>query len=283
VQNHLPPPRSSVWYHQTVRDILKNSFYAGIVQFEKSKVKKDRRFNRKSRDRHIPEEKIISAPGKHQPLWDKAAHLAIVEEMKRRARNFRGRQNNQFTALLQCGECGAQMWRFKNGPRAVPDRLIWRCSFDRPGHVSITHIDLLERVGRQLVISLKPYFERSQKEIAVTQNKKKNISLLDDLKLQLARLEDIYIRGSISIENYERRFAELNDQIKAAENKSVTAEIQAAQHEVMVSEITRILGKHAKKTAIWLVEGDPSETNRLLHIMLEGIVVNRDGIELKYR
>jgi len=287
VQNQLPPPRGSVWHHQTVRDILKNPFYAGFVQFEKSKVKKDKRFNRKSRDRHIPEDRIITSTGLHTPLWDETAWRAILAEMKRRAPHFRGRQNNQFTAILKCGECGAQMWRFKNGPRAVPDRLIFRCAVERSSHPKMTHVELLERVGKLLATSLQPHLAARQTDTvgagSPRPNSRPNRSLLDELKLQLIRLEDIYLRGSIGLESYERRASELNAQIKSAEETQSTAEAQAAQRETMVNEIMRALGSHADKIPAWLERNDPSETNHILHLLLEGIVVHRDHVELNYR
>lgn len=283
-QNQLPPPRGNVWHHQTVRDILKNPFYAGFVQFEKSKVKKDKRNNRKTRDRNIPEEKIITSTGLHKPLWDEPTWRAILEEMKRRAPHFRGRQNNQFTAILKCGECGSQLWRFKNGPRAVPDRLIWRCASAPSTHPKITHIDIAERVGKLLATSLQPSLQARQTETILTAKKDKYQAQLTELKTQRTRLEDAYLRGTFSIESYEKRAADLNARIKDLEENQSTEEVQAAKREILLAEIMRTLGAQAHKIPAWLTRTDPSEVNRILHLLLEGIILHPNGnIELVYR
>ena len=86
-EHNVNPPKGKTWYPNTVRDILKNPFYAGKVQFEKSKVIKDRRNKHRSRDRHIAPEKIITAQGKHIPLWDEPTHLAILAKIKQNRTN----------------------------------------------------------------------------------------------------------------------------------------------------------------------------------------------------
>jgi predicted amidophosphoribosyltransferase len=283
-QNQLSPPKGSVWHDQTVREMLKNPFYAGFVQFEKSKVKKDRRQNSRTRDRHIPQEKIITNRGKHQPLWDEAVWHAIMAEAERRSVGFRGRMNNQFTGLPKCGECDASMWRWKNGPRAVKDRLIWRCSQHLSEHVSITHQELISRVGNVLMRSLQPHLKARETEIVQTKTEQPDEQKkLDDLKQQRARLEEIYLRGTIPLENYERRAQEIDEKMKATQTNEVTAQVKAVQHASLVKEIMATLGKQAAHIPRWLEHNDPSQTNRILHLLLEGIVVHRDKVELRYK
>ena len=38
VESKVKPPKGNKWYPQTVRDILRNLFFAGIVRFGASKV-----------------------------------------------------------------------------------------------------------------------------------------------------------------------------------------------------------------------------------------------------
>src|SRR5690242_12207935 len=65
VEHDVPAPKGTVWYRQTVRDILKNKFYAGIVEFRKSQVYIDPKTDTRKRNRMVPPEQIASAPGKH--------------------------------------------------------------------------------------------------------------------------------------------------------------------------------------------------------------------------
>lgn len=283
-QNALPPPRGLVWHHQTVRDILKNPFYAGFVQFEKSKVKKDRRYQVKTRDRKIPEEKIITNKGKHQPLWSQDDHLAILAEMKRRTRNFRGRMNNQFTGIAHCGECDAVLHRFKNGPRSVPDRLIFRCSEAPYDHRPITHVDLLERVGRLLASSLESRLHDRETSVADLKTRKQDKTILETFRAERERLEIAYLRGLFGVERFETLAADLDRRIKKAEGETSGSEVQAAQQESLLKQIMSTLGKQSHHLPVWLARNDPGETNRILHLLLEKIILHQDGgVELVYK
>lgn len=282
-QNQIAPPKGSVWHLQTIRDILRNPFYAGLVQFEKSKVKKDRRFKQKSRDRHIAQDKIISSTGLHQPLWDHAAWLEIDAELKRRSRKFRGRQNNQFTGLIHCGECDSPAWRQKNGPRSVPDRLIWRCSEYKSQHISMTHVELLDRVGSLLMNSLQNHMLARQTE-TTPEKKIKHSAYLQDLIEQRTRLEDAYLRGLFSVEKFELRAAVLDEKIKTATDENTTAQVNALQRESLTKMLMASLGAQAKHIPAWLKAKDPSEINRILHLLLEKIILHPNGtVELVYR
>ena len=284
-EQNIPPPRGKVWHRQTVRDILRNPFYAGFVQFEKSKVKKDRRFKRKSRDRHIPAEKIVTSTGLHQPLWDEAVLREIDAELKRRSRSFKGRKNNQFTGLLHCGECDAPMWRQKNGSRLYPDRLIWRCSIHRSQHLGIHHQELVERVGALLASSLQPYLQKRQS--SAPPEKKTHIkdsAWLDDLKAQRTRLEDGYLRGLFSIDVFQRRLAALDQKIRSAEDENSEAQTAALQRQSVIRYLRSTLGDQAAHIPALIARGDPIQLNRILHLLLQKIVIHSpDSIELIYR
>lgn len=271
---NLPPPRSPVWHPDTVRNILKNPFYAGIVRFEVTKVKKDRRHNIIKRDRSQPE-KAITNTGAHEPLWSLDEHRAILAEFERRSRptgNYQGRKNNQFTGLLKCGECGASLWRFKNGPRSVPDRLVWRCSENTSEHTVVAHVDLLEKVGTDLLESLRPYLEHReipQREIAEPPPGPS----LEQLKAELYRLETAYQKGRYSEEHYEPEWLKLHERIRAIEESDVIEAQRQAERQSRLDGLSGTLGPHLHELPVWLAEHDQCEVNRVLHILLEKIVV----------
>lgn len=285
-ENELIPPRSHIWHPQTVRDILKNPFYAGQVRFEVSKTVKDRRRNRVSRDRSHPEN-AITAPGQHQTLWTLDEHKQIVAEFRRRAKNYRGRQNNQFTGLLHCGECGAPLWRYQNGPRGAPSRLIWRCSVDRTQHAAIPHHDLLDKVAVQLLNSLRPYLEN--RIIPPRQKLPAEIipPSIENLRAQLARLEDAYRKGRYTPEHYDKDWLALNTQIREIEDRESIEDAQRLVRKNQLESLTRTLGPDLHQLPTWLSHNDPAETNRVLHLLLEKIVVtpihNDHVVELYYR
>jgi DNA invertase Pin-like site-specific DNA recombinase len=279
-QNNVNPPRGTVWYHNTVRDILKNPFYAGIVQFEKSKVKKDRRNKRKSRDRNIAAEKIITGPGKHIPLWDHPTHLAILAEVARRSRSTKGRANNQFTSLIECGECNAPMWRQGNGPRLASGRWIWRCSIERSQHPGITHDDLLDKVARALQTTLPKYLQPRETQSPRIDPPSASRALIADLTDQRTRIEDLFQLGKISMESYDRRVADIDQKIKTAKESSSAAETRAAQRSHVIKLLMSKLSHQVQHIPHWLTHANPSEVNLVLHALLKKIVLHGSQIEL---
>lgn len=283
VENQVQAPGGGAWYPNTVRDILKNPFYAGIVRFEVSKVKKDRRNKKRTRDRNIPIEKQVTNTGKHTPLWDMQTHTAILTEIARRSRSTKGRANNQFTGLIECGECNAPMWRQGNGPRLTPGRLIWRCSQAKSQHPSITHQDLLEQVGRALQTTLPQYLkQREQQDPQLQQGTQTETNYIADLKTQRTRIEDLYQLGKISMESYDRRVAEIDDKIKTAMEKSTAAETRNAKRNQVMKLLMTKLSDQAQHLPHWLKTGNPSEVNLVLHAMFEKIALRKDIVELKF-
>ena len=281
-ENQLSPPKGSVWYHNTVRDILKNPFYAGTVRFEVSKVKKDRRNKRKSRDRNIAPEKIITGEGKHKPLWDHNTHLAILAEIARRSRSTKGRANNQFTGLLECGECTAVMWRQGNGPRLATGRLIWRCSQAKSQHPSMTHDDVLEKVGRALATSMPQYLKTRERSKTSAQTLQTDKAVIEDLKAQRGRIEDLFQLGKISMDSYDRRVNDIDEKIKTAMEKTIAVENRIIKREQVMRLLMSRLAEQAQHLPHWLLHANPSEVNMVLHALFEKIVIREDEVELMF-
>lgn len=281
-ENQVKPPKGSVWYHNTVRDILKNPFYAGIVRFEVSKVKKDRRNRSKSRERNLPVEKQVTNTGKHKPLWDATTHTTILLEIAHRSRSTKGRANNQFTGLLECGECTATMWRQGNGPRLATGRLIWRCSQAKSQHPSITHDDLLEKVGHALETTLPQYMKHREREDPSPKKSAFNSAYLKDLQEQRARIEDLFQLGKISMESYDRRVEEIDQKTKTAMEESTAAEIRNAKRNQVMTLLLSQLSQQAQHLPHWLNTANPSEVNTVLHSLFEKIILRKDTIELVF-
>ncbi len=92
-------PRGERWSRQTVKRILLNPYYAGIVRFGKS----HKRVN-------VPRSEWKLGQGKHAPLWNEDTYRALVAEDKRR---MQGKRNYYakypFTGLTVCGICGSKI------------------------------------------------------------------------------------------------------------------------------------------------------------------------------
>ncbi len=196
------------------------------------------------------------------------------------SQSYRGRQNNQFTGLVKCGECGESMWRQENGSRA--DRLIWRCSVDHT-HPPMTHSTLLDRVGQELLPALRPFLR--QQDQPASDGRDNNLASLEkaraEVESQLERLETGYLEKKFSLDRYalhksrlDQRLAEVDDQIALANHDALTREDWAQS----VRAFSGIEG-----LADWLKHEDPARVNRRLHLLLQKIVVRGEEIEIVFR
>jgi len=173
---------------------------------------------------------------------------------------------------------------FVASPKINPDRLIFRCSGNRYDHRAITHVDLLERVGRLLAESLEPELRKRETQVIETKAKTEDRSLLDELRAERQRLETAYLRGLFGVERFETLARDLDDRIKNAAGEASGADVRAEQQESLLREIMRTLGSQAKHLPAWLARNDPGETNRILHLLFEKIILHPDGrVELVYK
>lgn len=275
VEAKVKPPKSDKWYPQTVRDILRNPFYAGIVRFGASRVVVDPLTDRKKRDRSIRPEQMEQAVGRHIPLWDMDTHKLILAELKRRARNYRGRSNNQFTGLLRCGVCGDPMWRQGNGPRGEL-RMIWRCSGNGSahGHVNIPHVILIEKIAAKLKTLDLTDSPRQVQDAAPDTSAQQ----LQDLNDQLTRLEDAYLAGKWDLQRYSDRKAQIDAEIAKLRDKQLTAELDVVTRKQYKQSLQELINMPDLST--WLKTSDLAEVNQRLHFLIDHITVSEEQIQI---
>jgi hypothetical protein len=273
------PPRGLVWHPQTVRDILRNPFYAGQVRFGLSTTTYDSRSDLSLKTRRPAP--LHSAPGKHIPIWDNATHQAILDELARRGKDYRGRSNNQFTGLMHCGECDAAEWMNYNGKRG-PSRQIWRCSKNPSTHPKLPHVDALQRIGQALARSLPAKSEQLHALPPAGQNDAL-LTTLADLRRQRARLEEAYLAGTFPLETYSARSVGLEERLHALQAQLANKDAQLRRRGAWAEQLTQ-LGNLAESLPAWLASDDPAHVNLLLHQLLDAIVIMQDGsVDLRYK
>ncbi len=203
--------------------------------------------------------------------------------MARRSLSTKGRSNNQFTSLLECGECGAVMWKQGNGPRMGKVRLeVWCCSVGKRSHATITHLDLLEKVGRALETGMRTHLKARQVAEPPPQTPQPDAGVIADLQAQRGRVEDLFQLGKISIESYDRRVSEIDEKIKTATEKSAAAEIRAVRRDQVMKLLMSNLADQSQHLPHWLNHAPPGEVNVVLHALFEKIVLKGKEIELVF-
>lgn len=271
-QQHIKPPRSDHWYHQTVHGILANPFYYGMVVWGKSHIIRDLRAGTRLRTRKIPQDKIAIVPGQHQPLWDEDTHNQIKALMKIRFNNKTERRHYQFSKLLRCSECGSTLWLQQNGPRNE-HRQIWRCH-NSMLHPSIPHVVAIENISLELVKAMKAG------KLEITRQEEKQNSFDDELRKlrsQRSRLEDAYQIGALNLESFITRTTELDQDINTILARQTDIKNSQRAKEAWTATVGT-LEKMLDKFPDYLKERDPAEINRILRAIINYILINHEGI-----
>jgi len=270
----VPAPRSH-WNPATIGMLLTNPFYCGLVVFGRSRVKADPRSGQRKRLQGLPRSMWTIGQGKHQSLWTEQEFDEVQEEIRRRrGRNIGIRRPvYQLTSLLRCGECGATLGRFRNGPRAEP--AIWRCYLG-PTHprASITETRALD----QLAAQLQKFLEGLALPPEVTRERRPR-SGLEHLTTKRLRFQRVYGDGLMSYEDFAARIRELDDQVELITRQSGQGNSQRRRRQA----VDRLAGIQGSLPA-FLNQATALEVNQALRDLLDGVTVGRGeivGLELR--
>lgn len=261
-----------------IRTILSNPFYAGLVSFGASVKKRD---PRTGKSRQV-KGKAITGPGLHQPLWDMSTHKAILAEMKRRAKRYKGRSTHRLSLLLYCAEHNTPLRaRYSNDYQDDAHRL-WYCPHGTPGHwhLFIRDTDAISQLSARLVADLATIQDRIT--IPDKQNAPDLSGALKELEARRERLTDALELGSLDPITYAKRTDALLDQISQIM-------IQKEDYESQMSRnAERAQGLEAIAQAIqaapdYIRQAPSQEVNTALRLLIDRIFVKPDGMEIEYR
>lgn len=273
----IKSPMGKSWSMQTIRDILRNPFYAGYNRWGMSKSFTDPRTGKRIRKRDIDPEDIKVARGLHEPLWDEETHTRIIAELDARGNAYAGKSANQLSRLLICDHCGATMWMGHNGPRSEPGRSIWRCSKKCTKAANILHSQAIEQAAQILNAEIgkinDPRPNQNRKQAAFELEK----SALADLLKRRDRLVDIYEEEGITKDEYRVRRKVIDDQINSIEDqilKTKNRAIRALERQEALNEFAKLVGG----IPAWIEQDEPVKVNQFLRYLLTGFRVNGDKI-----
>lgn len=262
----------TAWDPTTITRILRNPFYAGYVRWGVTKKTHDLRTG-SSLVTEQPAEKVIMAPGKHEPVWDWATHEAILAELDRRRPWLRGHVTRQLSALLRCSICGANLWRHSlKEKRPVHERVIaWRCSQHHASHMVHTNDAMLAAVASALENIIKT--DAVETEIAETHERE-----LDDLRKRRARVGDGFEAGLFDTDEFARRVANIDAEIRRLEQLDRDARSRlgdAKTRQAALATLRSLADDIGLLT--WLREADYQFVNKTLMQLVDHFVVDKNG------
>jgi site-specific DNA recombinase len=267
------PGGGPIWHSRTLRDILTNPFYAGFVRFGMTRTYYDLLDgNKQKRDKRINPDRMITAVGKHEPTWDEATYNAILAELHKRPRNYRGQISHRLTGLLACHECGARLhmhYRYRKGEKN--NAITWRCSVGLAAHVSVYDEIMLEKAIEAIIKHL-------HEDVALS-NQQVDTSLDDeliDLEARKKRIDDAYEAGVMDLSTYSTRARELKAKIadvadRANKRINVQAESDLRNHAISY------LLENEKDLASLIRHGEQQYVNHILRGLDIELVVDHDG------
>ncbi len=274
-ERDVPAPKGKRWTFTGVRYILMNPFYAGQVRlgFEKKIV--DPRTGKIKLTYNDPS-KILLSDGQHQPLWDRATHQHILDELKRRSKRYKGRATQRLSSLLYCAEHDRPLhYRPVNGI-FDSETVRWACRAV-PGwwHVCILDKDVLAQLTEQLRATARK-MEKKVKLPARADDVALLRSARDDLVARRERLTDALEQGALDPAVYGRRTKSLDAEIWSLQEKLSAIESLVSARSQKLDAMQRLL--HAiESTPGFLIQAPAQLVNAQLRDVLEKITVDEEG------
>jgi len=262
---HIPSPDNSHWRVYTVRYILNNPYYAGIVQWGKTKSQRDRRTGKVKRDKVTP----TISQGKHTPLWDESTHQQIQAQLKLRGNAHAGWRTMQLSRLLYC-PCGKVMHiRYAQFYAAKNDKY-WKCSTGLPGHLTLVNSRIYPLVVKAVIHALSNVQDI---KLESPQDKRPALkSQLTELDHRKQRWIDAFETGAIDARDYAERVASLTAQADTVREQLTTLEQQIAQNQTKRQQLNQ-LSQAIASLEPYFQTAPPNQINTQLRTLITRIEV----------
>ena len=222
------------WHSKTIQDILTNRIYTGdLVQNKRSKVN----YKIKKVVKNNPNDYIV-VENTHEAIIDKDTFNEVQSKLPKNVGRCEKKEIHLLDGLLYCGDCGH---RISVTPRRKKDNRCYTiCNYYRSymkKTLCTTHSNNYDKLEKNIINSLKEeclrYINKKTiKEVAMNNiNKKDEVSTLKDIKMleeEVKRINDnldnIYLdklNNKITIEQFDRLTAKLNNELKTKKDKLV--------------------------------------------------------------
>ena len=256
-ENKIPPRRAQYWRDGSVRKILRNPFYVGVIVYG-----------------------AITAPGGHEPVWSPSEWVELRAEHARRTKT-RGKSASVYSGIVRCRECGLRMIHNSTRPHGyeyhyfVCNEGARRGVEKRAGHhrCSVRVERIREAVLAEAERLLDPAELKAEcRDYAVGERASQEQLKLDlgakleELGSEVRRLLDAHTRwGRVSVDAFDEAMAEAEQRqaelagaladVQAALDSLPDPEVRAARLTELASDITPSLdSEDVKEANAWLAQ-----------------------------
>jgi site-specific DNA recombinase len=264
----LPPNGGEHWDLSTIKYILTNPYYAGLVTLNKSQQVRDLRRKNQKRQVELPHAKWTVGKGTHKALWDEATHRSLVREMERRYttnRHFAARF--PLSGLLVCSVCGRKLHRRSHGHAEYQRRKVLSCEAG-PAHVIIPYPEGVDLVARHLAEQLQKY-KAQPLEDKQEDSQRHYQSAMEDIQKRRKRVQEGFEGGVYTPLEAKAKLTELENQLETLRLELEKGENAAQLRAEITDQFPDLTHFHE-----WVQEDDPVVVHRLLTALCEKITVS---------
>lgn len=277
---NIPTRKGGEWSVPSVRDILRNPVYIGMV-----------RWNWRQQVKKMVDGKVISSrPRCDDVVLCKGLHPAIIaKDVFDKAQEimslnparpvpFSKQLKNPLSGLLICGVCGSKMTR-RPYQTDYPDTIM--CSRPQCPNVSSDLHRVEERVLEALKIWLKGYklqWENADVSVitkhsdVLKKSLTKQKSELDKLYKQLSKTHDLLEQGIYDTETFLERSRTVSERINQTNENISNLRSQISIEEAKEENIVNVIPKVEHLLEVYDTLPDAEAKNRMLKDVLEKIV-----------
>lgn len=264
-----PSRKSDHWHVESVRHILLNPFYAGIVAIGQKRPERTSKKGIKYRQR-MPHSAWKQGRGLHQPLWDETTLLAIENEFARRLtlKNY-AKVTYPLAGLIRCTVCQQKLIRRKLSRGGI--LLTGLGCKQGATHITITYAEAIQLLADTLKkelhnLHLNPpsyaaQTERLQQELTQLQEERTTVQVGYETKIYNAE------EASQKIGALERQIQTKQDRLAQLEHAQQTHTEQRQLHHSL---------QEIKDLGNWMQHDDPAIVNHILSTLCQTIWLTPD-------
>ncbi len=275
----IPAPDGGLWSRTSVRMIVSNPIYAGLIVWNKTKSPKKKRPEDKYKKVINPPELWIEAKGLHEPLvsiemWDEAQR---IRSERSHPPSFTGKVKNPFSGLVYCANCGMALQRQVERKTKVP-RLLCPTSACMPSIKMCLFEDQL-KIKMQDELDRLRMLENRPKDNAKQAHFENQIKALNKQLTTISRqrdnLHDLLEQGVYDVDTFMQRqtvLIEKQNQIEK-EMKELHTKLRGAAAKITIQDAILGIEEVLKE---W-DNLDPVELNSLLKRLISRITYKRES------
>jgi hypothetical protein len=269
----VPPPnqKNTRWHVESIRHILLNPFYAGIVAIGQKRQERGKKNQRLYRQRTASSE-WTRGRGAHQALWEEETLLAIQNEFARRMglKNY-AKVTYPLAGLLRCTTCKQKLIRRHTSWQG---RLLPALGCKRgKAHVIIEYEEAMHLLALELKKEVRDQTLNPRK---VEQELSRLQAELADLQERRARVHEGYESGMYKIEEASPKIKEL-ERLEHTAQRQLERLARSQQTRTEAQFLAAGLARmNEEELYIWIAEDDPAIVNRLLSALCQTIWVDPD-------